>query len=724
MTVTTTLKSTDMTRSFGKHLYSKYLLILKLSPLVLYPLWYFSPLVRPFGVTWFSTEASDLNSFVEQFRNLGSANYFLNWSSEVYASWKDLLRVESIQNIVQYLFGWLVTPILGPVATLNFYLFIGMCSSGIVAYFLARNLGASTLVAMFSGLTVESLPWLRQNILFGTACVYLSVPGAIILLLLKTPMGSIRLKDLVRLSSFMAFAGLFYAYWFIFGIFIIIIWAICSAWEIKTSLLQLRPNSRIRALIVLGLAIIIFIAIFGTLLKFTRNEDGKPFGTYSIEEVLTNINTIRGLVTPDAFHLIKPAKIWTNAGDDQNYLGVFVSVFAFLRLIRLFRNHSLNQERKVAMIAITCFVAAMGRINFIGVEIPSLREYLRFFMPGIRQFSRLGLISQFLFVILAWKEIGDIAQRLKQVNTRTFLVVFSSILILSDLNPSSRRFQYEPPIRYAQVNSALRNQSNPHLLVSQNSEPDEGFFDAQLIRNKLPFYTSLSGGIDSFLAALVENRVTHILANVDNSGRSLFYAFIQDSVRINLDLPHNYFVPVSNDVLVQERDNFGSPVTREHSVRLVQIRGLTPSLSCIDCRQLAQFTADPPLEVVDPNLNRSYISANWSIRDRVVLRTESLPGQGQFPIGAHYSMNLQLIAPHSLENKAVRLQIYDNHGLREIEVTSAPSWITIDFDRNNEAVITSKDDCVLATSSSGNWGLLEGKPICFGIADFIVFSNN
>jgi hypothetical protein len=705
--------------------------------LLLYPVWYFSPVLLPFGLTWFSTESSDLNAFVDQFRVLGSANFFTDMSSQIYETWVDrgLVRVEAIQSFVQYFFGWLVTPIFGAVGALNLYLMIGMASSGLVAYVLSRRLGASTLIAIFAGLTVQSLPWIRQNILFGTACVFISVPLGLVVLLARLTMRSLTVKNLIGIAMFVGFLGLFYSYWFFFGLFILAIWIASSVSELRIVLKSINARQRFQGSIIFVSLFATGVAVFRILLMRTQAiETGEPYGVYSVDQVLTNVNTLRGLVTPDAFHLLRPTKPWTEAGDDQNYLGVFVAFFGLLRLIRLVRSRSLVTERRIALVAVACFLLAMGRINIAGFEIPSLRELMRFVMPGIRQFSRAGLIAQALLVVLAWKEIGELAKSIRRPKLRIMGVLAIGVALLLDLNLTSRRFVYEPPIRYREVNSFLQDSKNSLLFISQNSEPDYGFFETSLVsqQGRLTLYANLDPGSSDVLAGFLSTNVTHVLANVDDGGRSHLNAFIQDAVRFKLDLPPNKFRPLGDEVRVQEREDFGGPIIRDHLVRLVQVEStdtVTPRFpsaktSCFECRRLAQFVADPPLEVVNPAANRSFVDTDWSISNRLKLRAEPLPDHRSTWSQESHFMRLQLVSPEVAGTTFVKIQVKDRSGLREFQVSPTPTWVTVEFDQHDSAHIESSSECLIVSSDNGKWGALEGRPVCFGIKDFVVFSQS
>ena len=712
--------------------------------LILYPVWYFSPVLLPFGLTWFSTESSDLNAFVDEFRVLGSANFFTDMSTQVYETWVDrgLVRVEAIQSFVQYFFGWLVTPIFGAVGALNLYLMIGMSSSGLIAYILSRRLGAPTSIATFAGLTVQSLPWIRQNILFGTACVFISVPLGLVVLLARLTMRSLTIKNLIGIAIFVGFLGLFYSYWFFFGLFILAIWIASSLSELRIVLKSINARQRFQASLIFVSLFAAGVAVFRILLSKTHvSETGEPYGVYSVDQVLTNVNTLRGLVTPDAFHLLRPTKPWTEAGDDQNYLGVFVSFFGLLRLIRLVRSRSLVTERRIALVAVACFLLAMGRINIAGFEIPSLRELMRFMMPGIRQFSRAGLIAQALLVVLAWNEIGELAKSIRRPKLRIMGVLAIGVALLLDLNPTSRRFVYEPPLRYREVNSFLQDSKNSLLFISQNSkfisqnsEEDYGFFETSRVsqQDRLMLYANFDPASSDVLAGFLATNVTHILANVDEGGRSHLNAFVQDAVRFKLDLPPNMFRPLGDDVRVQEKEEFGGPIIRDHLVRLVQVEStdtVTPRFpsaktSCLECRRLAQFVADPPLKVVNPAANRALIDSDWSTSNRLKLRAEPLPYHQSTWSQERHFMRLQLVAPEIAGTTFVKIQVEDRNGLREFQVSPTPTWVTVEFDQHDSAHIESSSECLIVSSDNGKWGVLEGRPVCFGIRDFVVFSQS
>jgi hypothetical protein len=405
-------------------------------------------------------------------------------------------------------------------------------------------------------------------------------------------------------------------------------------------------------------------------------------------------------------------------------MGILITAFAALRLGRLVKRKDLKIERRIAVVALACFALAMGRFRIFGIEMPSLREYMRYLMPGIRQFSRLGLIAQGLLVVLAWREIEEQLRAFSDRLPKNIALAAIALLVFVDLNPASRRFVYEPPLIYQEVNDVLRNDQNPLLLVSQNSEPASGFFESSIVRNRVDLYSSLSDGLAGFSSELASRGVTHILANVDENDQSFITAFVPDSIRYNLRLPPTQFERVSQDVRVRERDYNGGPIVRDHYVRLVRVNGSSATASCSDCRKLAQFVSTPPLEVVDPTTSRALNLIDWSLTSQVTFRAEPLPGHESAWLDPRYFMRLQLVAGPNLIDSAPSLRIKDAKGSRVIQLENSPLLVDLEFDREDGATISYEAACAIAKSDNGRWGSLEGRNICFGIADFVVYSSN
>jgi hypothetical protein len=87
-------------------------------------------------------------------------------------------------------------------------------------------------------------------------------------------------------------------------------------------------------------------------------------------------------------------------------------------------------------------------------------------------------------------------------------------------------------------------------------------------------------------------------------------------------------------------------------------------------------------------------------------------------------MRLQLVAGPNPMDVAQFLRINDAKGSRVIRLEASPLWVDLEFDHENGVTIGYETECGIAKSENDRWGTLEGRNVCFGIADYVVYSSN
>jgi hypothetical protein len=137
---------------------------------------------------------------------------------------------------------------------------------------------------------------------------------------------------------------------------------------------------------------------------------------------------------------------------------------------------------------------------------------------------------------------------------------------------------------------------------------------------------------------------------------------------------------------------------------------------------LAQFASSPSLEVRDAGQNRFLNNVDWSISKQITLTPESLleptiTGLEEISFRLH----LQFVSPSELSSAGVLSYLVKvGSEMFRYEVADNSDMIQIDVPKGQTASIELLTNCVFTSSDNGYWGLLAGREVCFGIADYWV----
>lgn len=672
----------------------------------------------------FGTSNSDINLSIRSAQIINSMKY--PWSKETFSSFPEskwFYRVESITDSIWIGWTWVTTRFIDPVTSVNIYSVLGFVVTGGLVFLILRQIGISRNFALFAGVLTEMLPWLRQNALFTASGTYYAVaPLALILFLLRNDNLIFTYRGFLKLISIFFIFSIFSAYSFFFSLYVLIIWLLFS-WRMVYQQWGLQPN-RSKAIIISLFSFLVFGAVFsiGFLLSQTNSEFGKPFGIYDVATVNANVNSLLGYLRPDAFHLVWPSSVWFDDGDDQNYGGIIVSTFAVFSLVLYFMNKLTLDLYRLIAVWIGLIILGLGRITILGFEIPSLRELARFVMPGIRAFSRVGMIVEIISIILFAVVVSYLYEQVKATSLKKVFVISIAVIAVLDFNPVSRRFFYNERDLFADIRSSIQSTNNGGLYVSRTSLDLVDYFGAPTFTDIYSMYPLAARGSSALSGFLVEIGVHSLIVDVDNLKRPYLDLYVQDSSNFRLFLDENIFKNSSDDVTLKRYNDDGS-VSKSWTIRLVTIDANKAGHACMNCFSLAELRFDPPLEVSEPQLSRTVVQnrRQWSLHKTIEMNSEFiLESRYSDKADSRFVFHLQLLDSYG---NVYQNKVYiKNEGLVYNLLPDDLGWIHIIDDSPENVVMSFDDDCVVATG--GTWGQLEGKNICFGIGDFWVEQIN
>ena len=132
---------------------------------LLYPLTYMAPALNLNSRTRLGRGISDMNGTILLAHQINSMRF--PWSETSWLGYPDESNFwiftrfsQSIHWIILYFLTRLFTPYF----SVNLVLLIGWTLTGLLAYFVAREIGLDKSVSVFVGLASQSLPWMREKI--------------------------------------------------------------------------------------------------------------------------------------------------------------------------------------------------------------------------------------------------------------------------------------------------------------------------------------------------------------------------------------------------------------------------------------------------------------------------------------------------------------------------------------------------------------------------------
>ena len=173
-----------------------------------------------------------------------------------------------------------------------------------------------------------------------------------------------------------------------------------------------------------------------------------------------------------------------------------------------------------------------SQVNVFGLDISTPVSFYRYLAPGVRVYSRGGLIAEALICVMAGFSISCFTGS-GQRNTRRKLAATAIVLlVVIDLNPFGGRNINSDFANYSKIRNELTSVIHPNLYILQ-PETDPWYFpphitDVRIIddprdRNwDMGIWNAASDGECSFAAWLNERGATHILVPNDVNQRGMY----------------------------------------------------------------------------------------------------------------------------------------------------------------------------------------------------------
>lgn len=691
--------------------------------LIVYPIWFVSPALRPGTSLHLGAVGNDINLSIREAQALERMKF--PWSRTSFFEFpspKVFWRIEHLVDVPQKAFYWLFTRFVDPILTVNLYMTLGMILTGYLAYKVCRTLQISHALAVGAGVCVEALPALRQLMLTGAAANFNAVfPLLMLNVVLKPTSFEYPYRIFRKIIAVLSGALLASFYQFTYTSLLFTIWLIANLSNLTSGFFRKSRRFQISTAICFVLLVPAVYGISNLVLNQTVSESGKPYGIYSLDEVNKDFYTLRGFVQPDKFHLLFPASQWEVEGYSQQYGGLIFSLIAAFGIYLALRNRQNKQFR--LLVASTCIFifVSLGQFRIGPTEVPAAREFLRFVMIGNRRYAIAGYIAQvFTVAVFAYVAQYTLGKIRRQAARSVFGVVAIS-LALVDINPISRRIFYDYAIQYSEVRTVLRSNPNSGIYISPQTEREKDYyvFDYPTFRDDPAAFAYAAQGPRQLAEFMKTNGVDYVLALVDENGESFIKGYIQNSVRFSMILPPSLFVPSAKDISLQNIGDDGM-IERSWKVRLLKVAevGSAPNLKSV---RLAQFVATPILEVVNPEIDRSEVKTEWATAKTVELQTEALPSEVIYENPPNVELELTLLAPPDA-NYPHSITVENSLGKSLVSLGRDPVVVRISSKLYDNVRLTSESDCSI--SNNPNLGALSGRPICFGISELVVLQDS
>jgi hypothetical protein len=433
---------------------------------------------------------------------------------------------------------WLLNFVLHPIQAVTWWVWIGWVLSGLSVYWLAKKIGANEFGAMCAAIFFEMLPWVREKASTHIAYVFVCIPIVVILLLFRYDEKSTKLR-LLSLLLFVATIVFFDLYWFYFSCTVVVLYAIFRFKKIVRVFFESRRSFKVMVLGVLVTLLIGCAIVFYTLKNLLISTGSSSLlNVWSLDFIDLFQSPLWFFVRPTSYHLISPlpnADV-VSVEDIVHYTGLLVAVLASGVLVLGIKTRtSWVDHRRVFLWACALFFALLtlpSKVNVFGLDVSTPVSFYRYLTPGIRVYSRGGLIVEALICVMAGLYISCIAGSGQRHARRRLVAAAIVLLVIVDLNPFGGRNTNSDFANYSKIRTELSSRLEANLFILQ-PETNPRYFplhisNARLIddpRNRswnMGIWNVASDGECSFAAWLNEKGATHVLVPNDGDQRGRY----------------------------------------------------------------------------------------------------------------------------------------------------------------------------------------------------------
>lgn len=427
---------------------------------------------------------------------------------------------------------WLLNLVLPPIQAVTWWVWIGWVFSGLSVYWLAKKIGANEFGAVSAAIFFEMLPWVREKASTHIAYVFICIPVIAVLLLFRYEEKSTKLR-LFSLLLFVVTIGFFDLYWFYFSCTVIVLYAILRFKKIVKVFIESQRTFKV---VILGISITLFTGsaiVFLTLKsRLVATGSSSLLNVWNLDFINQFQSPLWFFIRPTSYHLLIPLPNpdVVSVEDIVHYTGLLIAVLASGALVHGIKTRTFwVDHRRVFLWACALFFALLtlpSKISLFGFEISTPVSFYRQLTPGIRVYSRGGLIAEALLCVMAGLGISCIAGSGQRSTRRKLAATAIVLLVVIDLNPFGGRNLNSDFANYRKIRNSLAPVNSSNLYILQ-PETDPWYFpphitDARIIddprdRNwDTGIWNAASDGECSFAAWLNERGATHIL--VPNDG--------------------------------------------------------------------------------------------------------------------------------------------------------------------------------------------------------------
>ena len=536
--------------------------ITPLVPLFVYPSLFMLPALNPFNETMMGGEGNtDLHFGMWNFQMLEkmpapwSINSFIN-APDGETFWK----LSTIVNGLFWLFAWLQTRIITPMLALNITIWVGWVLSGFAAYFLAKHIGASKFGSIFSGLAVQFLPWLREKVLTHFEYTYFCIPLICTLLALKWVEEPTK-KRFFHCCIFLFSVFFISLYWFYMCSFIFIAIVLLQIKSIIFVAKSIKARWIISTCVILSLGVYVIIQIYKYLNRSTINNPiwERPLTIASLSEVDLFNKPLNYFVRPPASHLIFPSSVPVGNGtleDTVNYAGLVVIVFALIGVLYAStrqQKFKLSHIKALSIIAISAsLITVPTKQGIFSIPVVLIRNV----MPGVRVFSRFGIITETLICVIAGVGFSVVLTWVAQKKLKLFAGFIFFILLAVDFNPFARRLFDNDYSSFSEIRNELEKFEDPVTFVFGLDEtpwvPPLSYIDNKTLfnwREQISNYPEVflfaSRGALELASYLKSRSVTNLVVPMQTDGSYRILNKFGGMASIDLSLDERYFVKLA-----------------------------------------------------------------------------------------------------------------------------------------------------------------------------------
>jgi hypothetical protein len=433
---------------------------------------------------------------------------------------------------VNWLAIWLLNLVLPPIQAVTWWVWIGWVLSGLSVYWLAKKIGANEFGAVNAAIFFEMLPWVREKASTHIAYVFICIPVIVILLLFRYDDKGTKLR-LFSLLLFIVTIGFFDLYWFYFSSTLIVLYVL---FRFKKIVRIFIVSQRVFKVSVLGISITLSTGcaiVFLTLKRrLVTTGSSSLLNVWNLEFVDQFQTPLWYYLRPSSYHLLYPLSVPDVASTEDivHYAGLLGTLLAFSVFYRPIKEGNFSFDWKVKFLVFCALIFAVltipSSVGFWGLEISTPVSLYRFVTPGIRVYSRGGLIAESIICVLAGLALSRIFGSDVPFTRRKAAAIAVALVVIIDLNPFGGRNLNSDFANYRKIRNSLAPVNSSNLYILQ-PETDPWYFpphitDARIIddprdRNwDTGIWNAASDGECSFAAWLNERGATHIL--VPNDG--------------------------------------------------------------------------------------------------------------------------------------------------------------------------------------------------------------